>query len=176
MLHGIHCRPHHYHADDFYYLAGKGRRCSNTWGSRCSEEFWNQSARQSSPENQEICSRLRCIQGKDIVLEKMVELIGQSLTPFEGRWRSDIVYNECTLWINVKNIFCFPQKMSLMNHSAWQVYVVMWKKRSLEITRSRYPPAMNSSVNGVLAFTQFWFQCPMLARQKTSFNKSNKPM
>jgi hypothetical protein len=28
---------------------------------------------------------LKAVVGKDIVLEKMVELIGQSLTPFEGR-------------------------------------------------------------------------------------------
>jgi hypothetical protein len=28
---------------------------------------------------------LKAVVGKDIVLEKMVELIGQSLTPLEGR-------------------------------------------------------------------------------------------
>jgi len=46
--------------------------------------------------------------GRDIVLEKMVELIGQSLTPLKGS-DAELVS---------KKFSRFPQKMTLMNRSA----------------------------------------------------------
>ena len=90
MLHGIHCRSHHHYADGFYYLRGKGRRCSKTQEAEgVLKGFGDNQRRQVHRDIKNFVREmgvLKAVVGKDIILEKAVELIAQRLTPSpEGR-------------------------------------------------------------------------------------------
>jgi len=70
------------------------------------------------------------LKGKDIVLEKMMELIGRSLTP-PSKGSDGQIFLQC---IASKYISCFPQKNVFDKPLSMTVYVVTWKKRSYAIT------------------------------------------
>ena len=74
--------------NDFCYLTGKGRRCSIVPREEVEGVLKDFETNRRSKVHRDIGNsfeRRGVIKGKDIVLEKIVELIGQSLTPLEGR-------------------------------------------------------------------------------------------
>ena len=86
MLHGIHCRPHHHYADDFFF--SQGRADGVVTREEVEGVLKDFEANQRSRVHRDIRKFVReegVLTGRDIVLEKMVELIGQSLTPLEGQ-------------------------------------------------------------------------------------------